>query len=170
MRKTIRRSGWILGIIIGLAAAAPQAHALGLSVFGGGSYGISGITESAGYGIMTPRFGGDFTIGLVGPLDAGAYYEANWLSSAAGNGPLHFFGGMLRIRIPLGGLFIDGKFGAASLGNIANSGWNFGFAAGVGYKLFSAGPFGLAPRISYRYVAGSPIQTVDFDAMLMFNF
>lgn len=171
MRKYNRLTGWVLGIAMGFAAAAPQAHALGLSVFGGGSYAFSGITESAGYGVITPRFGGDFTIGLVGPLDLGAYYEANWLSTAAGNGPLHFFGGMLRIRIPLGGLFVDGKFGAGSLGNISNSGWDFGFSAALGYKLFSAGPFSLAPRVGYRYIASTnSIQTLDFDAMLMFHF
>lgn len=173
--KTFFKQGrvWAVSAVLFLAMV-PQAHAVGLSFFGGGSYGLGDLDQSRGWSVITPRFGGDFTFGIVGPLELGPFYEMNWMNGSPGNGPLHFLGGLIRIKIPLGGLFVDGKFGIGQLtAGTFSTAWNFGFSVAVGYKLFSVGPFALAPRAGYRYVmsnGGGAMHGVDLDGVFMFSF
>jgi hypothetical protein len=155
--------------VLALCALAPQqSYALGFSAFGGGSYGFGSLAND-GFNAVSPRFGGDLSFGIIGPLNLGAYYEVNLLGNAAGASQLHFFGGLVRLEFPLG-LFVDGKFGAAQ---VSGNAFHFGFGVALGYKLFTAGPFSLAPRAGYRYLmttGGGGAQTADLDLALMFSF
>jgi hypothetical protein len=171
----------LLGIATLSAIANPlnsQACTLNASLITGGSVLTGGAT--AGADSVSSMLGASLTVDIGTYVDAGVFYDYNFLSYAGmGNGSLRFYGALLRVGLLGHGsnLYVDTSIGATQrTGGSFDSATGLGLGAGLGYRFWLTPYLDLSPRLGAR-VLPEPYQginysstTLDGNLLLTFEF